>query len=167
MPKGVYQRTEWHRALSLVALSAATTPESRAKMSASKTGQPSGRKGKKYGPLPAARRAEISKAHAGVPDSHGHNVGGRATPTLVSWRAMMQRCYDPNKSNYRYYGGRGISVCLLWHDFENFLLDMGERPDGKQLSRVDNDGDYEPGNVTWQTAAENIAERNRRVARRA
>lgn len=77
---------------------------------------------------------------------------------------MHQRCYYPRKSNFVYYGGRGITVCERWKDFKSFLADMGERPDGTQLSRIDNDGNYEPGNVRWASRAENVAERNRRIA---
>lgn len=109
--------------------------------------------------MPEAQREALT--------THGHSVGGVPSPTYISWVAMLQRCEDPGKSNYVYYGGRGIAVCQGWHDFSTFLADMGERPDGKELSRIDNDGNYEPGNVQWATKAENVAERNRRVAKRA
>jgi len=66
---------------------------------------------------------------------------------------MKERCSNPNASAYRYYGGHGIKVCKRWMDsFENFLADMGERPEGMTLDRhPDNNGDYKLGNCRWAT----------------
>jgi len=94
---------------------------------------------------------------------HGHSSGGKRTPTYVSWQNMIARCKYPSMASYRYYGGRGISVCQRWSSFPAFLADMGERPDGTQLSRIDNDGNYEPGNCVWVPQRENLAEKNARV----
>lgn len=99
-----------------------------------------------------------------VSTKHGHLKGGKRSPEYVSWKAMINRCSDPTQSNWKNYGGRGIRVCSRWRgSFVNFLADMGPRPPGKELDRIDNDGDYEPGNVRWATRKENM--RNRRSTR--
>lgn len=91
---------------------------------------------------------------------HGHTKSGTQSPTYNSWHAMLSRCYHPSNVSYADYGGRGISVCERWHLFDNFLADMGERPEGKTLDRYpNNDGNYEPGNCRWATRKEQNANR--------
>ena len=85
----------------------------------------------------------------------------RATPEYIAWLDMKQRCANPKNASYPNYGGRGIRVCARWmHSFDNFLVDIGSRPPGHSLDRIDNDGDYEPGNCKWSTKQEQ--NRNRR-----
>jgi hypothetical protein len=74
------------------------------------------------------------------------------TPTYTTYTAMKKRCYNSNDPAYHSYGGRGISVCDRWlEDFENFLYDMGERPEGTSIDRINTDGNYELSNCRWAT----------------
>lgn len=81
-------------------------------------------------------------------------------PTYLSWKGMKARCNNPNNPKYHRYGGRGIRVCDSWRVFENFLEDMGPRPTGMTLDRVNNEGNYEPGNCKWSTRSEQALNRN-------
>lgn len=78
--------------------------------------------------------------------------GMKDTPIHRIWWAMMQRCHDKNSQAYPRYGGRGINVCARWQEFAAFYADMGDRPAGMSLERINNDGDYEPGNVRWASS---------------
>jgi hypothetical protein len=95
---------------------------------------------------------------------HGHARVGARTREYSSWHSMVSRCTNPNIEPYAKYGARGIKVCARWLDFVNFLADMGERPPNTSLDRIDNDGNYEPGNCRWATASEQM--KNRRPFKR-
>lgn len=92
---------------------------------------------------------------------HGHNYAGKESPTHKSWTAMIQRTTNSNYTHWKDYGGRGITVCDQWRSFEVFLADMGERPEGKTLDRINVNGNYEPGNCRWATLSEQ--QKNKRV----
>lgn len=79
---------------------------------------------------------------------------GLRSPTWISWTSAKSRCFNPNAAGYASYGGRGITVCARWLDFANFLADMGERPEGTSLDRIDGTKGYEPGNCRWATRAQ-------------
>ena len=88
------------------------------------------------------------------------------TPEYVSWSSMIQRCTNSKRRGFRHYGGRGISICDQWrHSFETFLADMGPRPDGTSIDRIDVDGNYEPSNCRWATDAQQARNRTNRKLR--
>lgn len=98
----------------------------------------------------------------GLATRHGHTGGGHQSITYMSWRAMRSRCECPENVGFESYGGRGISICERWvGSFQAFLDDMGERPPGHTLDRINPDGNYEPSNCRWATPAEQVW--NRRV----
>lgn len=97
------------------------------------------------------RLSQVKTTHG---QSRSRTAGRTATTTYYVWAAMIQRCTNPKSGDWYLYGERGIAVCERWRKFENFLADMGEKPDGLSIDRIDNDGNYEPGNCRWATAIE-------------
>lgn len=102
--------------------------------------------------------------------THGHTSYGKYTPTYISWRAMISRCYNPADDSFARYGGRNIKVCDRWRygdgvstGVELFIRDMGERPEGTTIDRINNFEGYHPTNCRWATAKEQAANKIEKI----
>lgn len=104
------------------------------------------------------KAAVMAKRNKLTSTTHGKSQTG----AYQSWGAMRARCMFPHSISYRWYGAKGVRVCDRWQNFESFLEDMGERPEGMSIDRIDPYGDYEPNNCRWATAKEQAE--NRRAA---
>lgn len=94
---------------------------------------------------------------------HGHSQRFYRSKTYNTWAKMKSRCYDKNHASFYLYGEKGITVCPKWHTFKGFLDDMGERPEGLTLDRIDGTLGYSKSNCKWSTPKEqsNHMSRNR------
>jgi hypothetical protein len=96
--------------------------------------------------------------------THGHTLAGqRQSRTYRSWKGAKNRCFNLHEPSWWHYGGRGISMCDKWrYSFAAFLADMGECPAGRSLDRINNNGNYEPGNCRWATSGEQRSNQRKR-----
>jgi hypothetical protein len=92
--------------------------------------------------------------------SHGHSIRGCMTSTYRTWKSMKERCTSETSKAYPQYGGKGITLCDEWYSFDNFLADMGERPDGTTIDRVDNSKGYIKSNCRWATKSQQSINRS-------
>lgn len=99
-------------------------------------------------------RRELGVKRGRASRKHGESSnGGSNSPEYQAWAQMLTRCRNPSDVRFPHYGGRGVKVCERWQSFELFLIDMGRRPNkDHSLDRINNEGNYEPGNVRWATS---------------
>lgn len=105
--------------------------------------------GKKKNVSSNSLKSGNTKSCGSHPRKHGHTKKHSKSRTYNSWASMISRCYNVNETNFKYWGGRGITVAPEWFDFRNFLRDMGERPEGFTLDRIDVDKNYSKENCRW------------------
>lgn len=95
--------------------------------------------------------------------THGEAISHKLSREYKTWIGIRNRCLTPSSQHYKWYGARGIGICGRWMDYRNFLADMGRCPDGFSIERINNDGDYEPGNCKW---ADVVTQANNRRSNR-
>lgn len=103
---------------------------------------------------------DVAKELFSRPRVHGRMRSGE----YASWRGMIERCSNPKHISYRNYGGRGIAVCEKWKTFSGFFEDMGPRPVGKSVDRINVNGNYEAANCKWSTRKEQNCNKRPRIA---
>lgn len=104
-------------------------------------------------------RQELATKNATI---HGYT----GTREFASWTSAIDRCTNPNSPKFKHYGGRGITMCQRWREsFTAFISDMGPRPPKMSLDRINNDGNYEPGNCRWATQSQQCKNRRKPIAK--